>query len=150
MEDFKELFDRYLTVVRVSNDIPDEMTIEEFLSKKWDFCDPSPCNMRVEVTWDGSYSLWSLRFDSTGRVNDERLWIRRDCAYEEAITQAIGQNMGGNVVEILTKVIPDIEMISGTGDDSEEFWIVWEWYSPIFTGKEDSGLQDGDWQEALL
>lgn len=151
--DVAEMFTRFITVVRSTVGIPDEMTIEQYL-QNIDVSVTELC-MRVEITWDGGMSFWTMYFDSTGRVIDDEVLFGRDALHKLSVEHIIRQAPhGSSIVEILTVSLPKLQLICDQ-EESEDFGVYWEWCNPVFAGydENDTGNDswpDGGWQTAEL
>lgn len=130
--------------------IDDGVSIEKHL-KNLGMPDCYPEYMRVEITWDGWYSLWSISFDSAGIILDERVLFTKNCSVENQVNKILSAASRVSVDQALRYALPKLKAISESFYDyPDDFDVAWEWHVPTFAGIFDASWEDSNWQDAKL
>lgn len=133
-----ELLERFTTVVRCETDIPDDVEMSDFVARKMGIRITPEFYLRVEISWDDFMSMWSLRFDPSGKLVDEFV-LHQIKHPSEYAAKAISLSQGDDVVTVLDAALPRLSGYFGS-----DLIMQWEYHKPTFAGKEGD-FYDTDW-----
>lgn len=143
------MFEKFIEVLRDSVGIPEDISIDNYL-ETLGIPDDYPEFMRVEVTWDGWYSSWSMsiRFDTQGRIVDEVINFSAHCEPDtrDKVLRIFHFTPKDNV-DVATEFA--FARLKALAKD-DEFDVVWEWHKPTFVGNFDASWDDLSWQDAKI